>query len=357
MSKNHLLVSIIVRSMARPSLHEALESIASQHYPCIEVIVVNAYGPGHPPLDKYCGQFPLHFADSECALDRCSAANLGLDTAHGQYIGFLDDDDLLFPEHVSVLVEALHAHTELQVAYSGVQMIAYLVDGSAGFKTLYNHSFHLPSLRAQNYIPMHAVLFDRILLDSGCRFDENLMLYEDWDFWLQLAEHSKFLHINKITACYRNYGHSGFGMQADTNKISGGRAALFDKWKKRWSGQDLSEAFLALYEGIIHQPVAREPFRQWAAFEEPLTIYLLEQKNLLQQLVKQLSVMQEKWKIVEILEENLDRLSEVLLKQNNELNGRKKRLEAIYQSTSWRITKPLRFLAYKSRQLYRLIRY
>ncbi|MDP2253942.1 MAG: glycosyltransferase, partial [Thiobacillus sp.] len=44
------LVSIIVRSMGRPELRLALESIAAQDYPRVEVILVDASGGTHPPL-------------------------------------------------------------------------------------------------------------------------------------------------------------------------------------------------------------------------------------------------------------------------------------------------------------------
>ena len=319
----YLLVSIIVRSMARASLSEALDSIASQSYPNIEVILVNAYGSGHPLPSEYCGQFPISFIDLGQPLDRCNAANVGLNAAYGHYIGFLDDDDLLLPEHISTLANALQTQKKFQIAYSGVKMIAYLPDGSVGLEELFNRPFHLPSLRAQNYIPMHAVLFERTLLDVGCRFDEKLSLYEDWDFWLQLAEYSDFLHVNNMTALYRNYGYSGFGlgMQADTGKIAAGRAALFDKWKNIWSGRDLSEALEALRDGVIHRQTVNE--------QEQQSSHNYQQK--------------------------IDQLLDTLSKQKNELNEYKRQLAEVYLSTSWRFTAPLRYLSHQLRRLRKLI--
>ena len=76
-------VSLIVRSMARPTLAEALASIAQQTYPVLEVIVVNAHGPGYPPLGEQCGPFPLRFVDQGRPLERSAAANAGLDAARG----------------------------------------------------------------------------------------------------------------------------------------------------------------------------------------------------------------------------------------------------------------------------------
>lgn len=299
------LVSIIVRSMARSTLIDALDSIACQTYPQIEIVVVNALGPGHPQPAPQCGVFPVRFTDRGEALDRSAAANAGLDAAHGRYLGFLDDDDLLLPEHISLLVQALQSTPSAQVAYSGVRMIAYGPDGAACFETLFNQPFHLPSLRAQNYIPIHAVLFDRALLEAGCRFDERLALYEDWDFWLQLGAHGDFLHVDQVSACYRNFGHSGFGFgeQAVATSIAEGRAALFEKWRKIWSGAELSDALAALRDGVIHQT---QPQHQAKADDAT--------------------------------------------RQISELT---RRIEGLHQSTSWRITRPLRNLVRAWRRWFR----
>ena len=340
-----VLVSIIIRSMGRSTLSEALDSIARQTYPHIEAVVVNALGAGHPAPGEGCGRFPLYFVDTGRALDRSAAANAGLDAAHGEYLGFLDDDDLLFPEHVSVLADALRRSSTARVAYGGVRMIAYQPDGAPCFEVLYNQPFHRPSLRAQNYIPMHAVLFERTLLAQGCRFDESLAVYEDWDFWLQLAEFSDFIHVDRPTACYRNFGYSGFGLQADTDRISAGRAALFEKWRKIWSGADLSEALAALRDRVIHQPPtdsATQCPHMTSPTEPPLDecIAPLEQAstNLVDDDQRQPEALRARQRQVDDLAETLEHLRHQLAQQSRQI-------EEVYGSTSWRITQPLRGLA------------
>ena len=53
----------------------------------------------------------------------------------------------------------------------------------------------------RNLFPMHAVLFERRPRScDGCRVDEGLEYFEDWDFWLQLARHTAFAHSPRETA-------------------------------------------------------------------------------------------------------------------------------------------------------------
>jgi len=56
-SRDMPLVSIIIRSMDRPTLSDALDSVALQTYPNIEVIIVNAKGTSHQTVDEWCGHF------------------------------------------------------------------------------------------------------------------------------------------------------------------------------------------------------------------------------------------------------------------------------------------------------------
>lgn len=46
-----------------------------------------------------------------------------------------------------------------------------------------------------NDIPIHAVLFSRQVVALGCRADAQFVMYEDWDFWLQVSSYTPFLHV------------------------------------------------------------------------------------------------------------------------------------------------------------------
>lgn len=225
------LVSLVIRSANRPELVQALASVAIQTYTNIEIILVDVAGreefdaPSH-----WSGSLPLRIASTGQPLNRGAAANLGMDRAHGDYIAFLDDDDWLLPDHVELLVAALREQPANQVAYAGVICRSEISKGVWDTVRIYNDPYDPVRLLIENYLPMHAVLFDARLLAKGPRFDETLRVYEDWDFWIQLSLLTTFIHVDVITAVYRISTTSGFGVREEDPEAYPGFKAILNKW-------------------------------------------------------------------------------------------------------------------------------
>ena len=304
------LVSVIIRSMDRPTLDEALNSVAAQTYPNIEIVVVNAKGKDHRKLDEWCGRFPLRITGNTERLDRSKAANIGLSSANGSYLIFLDDDDLFYPEHISNLLAALQNHPDIRCAYSGVR-VEYYLDGQLHAVTAFNDPYDRRHLLGRNFIPIHAMLFARSLIaDNHCSFDENLQIFEDWDFWIQLAQYSEILHIDKITAVYRNHGHSGLGFEQDQIFLKESRSKIFDKWKVLLSGEQLEE--LIQYREEIISDLRNQQYR---LAQDKLASAQREQS----------------------LQHTIQSLQHTII-------DLQKTIHDLLHSTSWKITKPLRYL-------------
>lgn len=201
------LVSIICRTMGRPEFADALASVAVQTYPNIELIVVDAAARGLV-LEPWCGRFPQRVVGGAGALARAAACNAGLDAARGEYCLFLDEDDWIDPDHIAKLTHALQVRTDHPAAYTGVAVVDR--SGQRVGRT-FESDFDPFRLLTMNFMPIHAVLFCRTAASAGCRFDESLDIFEDWDFWLQLARSGAFLAVSGVSAYYRQGGESGFG--------------------------------------------------------------------------------------------------------------------------------------------------
>lgn len=203
------LVSVLIRSMDRPSLAETLASVALQTYPNIEVVIVNAKGSPHSPVSY----MPQHQTvrvitpSNAQALGRSAAANQALDQVQGSLALFLDDDDLIDPDHLQRLVQALHQQSQAIAAYSGVRVV------NAQGQTLrqYNNPWSGHRIQGINFLPIHAVLFRmQEVRDRQLQFDPELPVLEDWDFWHRLSQNKTFVHSPGITATYRqSLGQSG----------------------------------------------------------------------------------------------------------------------------------------------------
>jgi len=234
------LVSVVIRSAGRDELADALDSVAAQTYRAIEVVLVDVEGRRSLPVGGWCGQFPIRMVSTGQHLSRGVAANAGLDAATGDYVVFLDDDDWLLPGHVHVLVSAVRTSRDARAAYAGVECRRRIQGGDWDVLTVFNEPYDPTRLLVENYLPIHAVLFDRELLQAGLRFEESFTVYEDWDFWIQLSAVTPLAHIDRITAIYRISQTSGFGLRSEDPQVDAGYSVLLEKWRMRWTPDQLS---------------------------------------------------------------------------------------------------------------------
>ncbi|MBP6057752.1 MAG: PIG-L family deacetylase [Nitrosomonas sp.] len=229
------LVSVIIRSMDRSTLSDTLDSIALQTYPNIEVVVVNAKGADHRKMGEWCGHFPLHMISNDEPLQRSKAANRGLEAAKGSYLIFLDDDDWFLPHHVTQLAIELDRSESAIAAYSAIQCINQSGDEIRRFE----EDFDPIQLRIDNFIPIHAVLFRRCVINKGVRFDEALDICEDWDFWLQVLEHGEFRFVAKVGAIYRMQAEMRSGVWYDAERTRQVMTTIYRKWFPRYEDKTL----------------------------------------------------------------------------------------------------------------------
>ena len=221
-------VSVVIRSMARPALARALQSVGAQDHPRVEVVVVAASGATHPVPDDRIGGHPVRFVASDVPLSRPEAANRGIDAASGDWITFLDDDDTMLPAHVSGLVAVQRNAGDAKVVYTLAR-----VRLANGHEETLGHPFSIQQLYERNFIHLSMSLFARELVGRGCRFDESLHILQDWDFFLQCAQHTRFHFEARQTFEWNaDLGTSGAGAgpNQDDARFARYRDRIYDKW-------------------------------------------------------------------------------------------------------------------------------
>ncbi|MEQ1742231.1 MAG: glycosyltransferase [Candidatus Nitrotoga sp.] len=225
------LVSVIVRSMGRPELRLALESIARQDYPDIEVIVVDATGGNHPALPTIAWQsgHSIRIVGGHRRLPRPQAANEGLQAVNGDWFCFLDDDDTYDFDFLSAMLSASHAHPEALLVYGRTRML----DANGNVAKLFGSPFNRAMMYYGPLFYWQAAIIRSKVIELGCRFDEALEICEDRDFLHQVAEHCDFVFVPVVGFNYRpDLGTSGTGPGAnrDMPRILRSENLLRAKW-------------------------------------------------------------------------------------------------------------------------------
>jgi GT2 family glycosyltransferase len=210
------LVSIITRTYAGRStyLQQAILSVANQTYPNIEHIIVEDGGNSHAALCQHAAQTinPRLKYLSLAKVGRCVAGNSALEAAKGRYCLFLDDDDLLFADHIEVLCTALIKEPSAVGAYSpAMEIHTEVVDKDTGeyIETQYSfpaglsQEYSFEKLRQHNYIAIQSILFDRQLYVERGGFDTSLDYLEDWNLWVRYGWNNTFVYVPKLTSMYR----------------------------------------------------------------------------------------------------------------------------------------------------------
>jgi glycosyltransferase involved in cell wall biosynthesis len=201
-------VSIIIPAYnAEEYIAEAVESVLAQSFRDLECIVVD-----DGSIDRT-GEIVRGFGERVRYIrqenaERSAARNRGIAEASGDYIGFLDADDILLPEKLKEQGAFLDAHPGYDVVYSRV---AYFRDN--GERRFYRvrratpSGDILPFLIWSNFITMNSPLFRRGAVERVGGFNVSLCRYEDWDFLLRLAlSGSRFGFLDSLHSLCRMHG-------------------------------------------------------------------------------------------------------------------------------------------------------
>jgi len=369
------LVSIIIRSLRRPTLSNALDSIALQTYPKIEVVLVNAKGENHSDIGEWCGNFPIRLIDSHEPLPRSRAANVGLKAAQGKYLIFLDDDDWLTADHINNLVQAIEAYPHFKVVYSSA---ACVDENNNPLPNKFGQPFDATRLLAGNYIPIHTALFSRELINIGCLIDESLDVYEDWDFWIQASTFTDFLHIDTVTATYRINPYLGSSIHTDSKLIESTTLNIYQKWLPRLNNRQLIDLMAAVRSNQTRGDQLKEHEKQYKLLltnsQQQLEHQLIQHEQQVneqqQRIDEQQQRIDEQQQRIDEQQQRIDeqshRLNELqeltkglehrLTEKDNLISNLNATIKEIMGSTSWEITQPMRWFVLRSRDLYSIYR-
>jgi glycosyltransferase involved in cell wall biosynthesis len=231
---SHPLVSVIVPTYNRRDLLvRALKSINAQTWPALEVLVVNDCGPEvedavRPLLVRPVDRYFRHPVNRGLSAGR----NTALAAATGEYIAYLDDDDLWYPNHVETLVSALR-EKGASIAYSNAVRVSYaLVDGQyvETGRLVVSEPWDRTRMVLANYLHPLSFLHTRACLDEVGGFDELLTRSEDMDLWIRISARHAVLHVPVATCEYRMVNDGSTMTSGSEEPFLRARTRIFSKY-------------------------------------------------------------------------------------------------------------------------------
>lgn len=199
-------VSVIIPTYKRSdTLVRAIRSVANQTYKNIEILVVDDNEPGDmyskdvAELIYSLGYPNLILVTQDRHINGAAARNAGIRRAKGEYIAFLDDDDLWMPNKIEIQVDRL---SKLDKSYGGVstRKIYYLNNKqdhiSEIWKTQPSQNFDIMAKRLN--VSTCTLLLRHIYLDNTGYFDETLKRHQEVQLLSYFTSQYKLDFINQI---------------------------------------------------------------------------------------------------------------------------------------------------------------
>jgi glycosyltransferase involved in cell wall biosynthesis len=180
-------------------LADAIESVLAQTYPSYELIVVDDGSTDHTReiVQSYPGVQYLYQAQRGPA----AARNRGIRAAHGEYLAFLDADDLWMPDKLSLQMKAFEMDPALEIVSGQIEQFA-----SSAPETSAARTYAFPEQPIPGYSPI-AILIKRTAIEKVGLFDEDDRSAEVIGWLVQTIEsNANMLFLPELVARRRIHG-------------------------------------------------------------------------------------------------------------------------------------------------------
>ncbi|MEQ1772391.1 MAG: glycosyltransferase family 2 protein [Burkholderiales bacterium] len=209
------LVSIVVPSYNHGRyLKEAIDSILSQNYKALELIVIDdgSTDNSREILAAYGEQFHWELQENQ---GQVATLNRGWLMSKGALIGYLSADDLLLPGAVGAAVDCFRQHPEAVLSYSDFNLID--PDSAVVRRVVAPECSYRDMVVKMLCPPGPGAFFRRSAFEKAGLWHTGYKQMLDFEYWLRLGLHGSFVRIPQALAAYRV--HSGSQSFAATSAI------------------------------------------------------------------------------------------------------------------------------------------
>ncbi len=200
------LVSIVIPCYNQAEyLKQAIESVLSQDYSRIELIVLDdgSTDDTRAVLAAYTGRF--HYETHE-NMGQARTLNKGWTMSKGEVLSYLAADDFLLPGAVGTSVEKLFANPGIVLTYCDFNVVD---PKSHVLRQVRTPEFSYRDLAVEIVCqPGPGVFFRRDAFERAGFWDGLLRQIPDYEYWLRLGLEGAFIRIPKTLAAYRMHDRS-----------------------------------------------------------------------------------------------------------------------------------------------------
>lgn len=206
---NVTIVAVIPSYNRLQLLSSAVESVLNQSVSIASLIVIDdcssfSKEDFFTKIKKFpCENHEVIFFRKTSNSGACNSRNLGVNISHGDYIAFLDDDDVWEPDHIEKLLTALTEHDAV-LAYSGKKITQFSTGKYRKSLNVIPQEDQFEHLLRCNYPgSTSSIMVKREAFIAAGGFDEALPAIQDYDFYLRLAKYGKIVTSGAHTLKYR----------------------------------------------------------------------------------------------------------------------------------------------------------
>lgn len=272
------LVSVIVPSYKRAdTIESAVRSALAQTYPHLEVVVVDDHSQdGTQAVVRGLGDDRVRYLRHETNRGGNAARRTAVEASRGEYLAFLDADDLWFPEKIAAQVERLgQVGPDYGLVYTWYETL--LPDGTVlPPRQPREEGVATPALLRGNFVgTFSTVLVTRRAYEEVGGPDPTLPACQDWEFYLRLNRRHGIACVPRTLARYWRGDADPDRISASRERVAAGHAQVYRRIVGRLSEVPTADAVAArrnLLEIVANQAdtaqvlamAAGIPRQQWS---------------------------------------------------------------------------------------------
>ncbi|MFH7027664.1 MAG: glycosyltransferase family 2 protein [Heteroscytonema crispum UTEX LB 1556] len=199
-------VSVIIPAYnAMTYLPETLQSVLRQNFTDFEVLIIDDGSSDNIQEWGASQTDPRMKLISQTNQGQSAARNLGIALAKGEYIAFLDADDLWEPTMLEKQVRCLEENPAVGLAYHWTALIDE--NGKATGRVMGSNASGdvLKQILERNIIDCPSVVIRRCCFENVGLFIPNLRFIEDWEMWIRIASGYHFAVTQEPLVYYRQH--------------------------------------------------------------------------------------------------------------------------------------------------------